>query len=62
MSTEMILLESRLAVDTVLRNEIGVFAGFGALVIGLVLYGMYVNERWTWIPRQKHNRVYRERF
>ncbi len=47
MSTEMILLESRLAVDTVLRNEIGVFAGFGALVIGLVLYGMYVNERWT---------------
>lgn len=62
MSTESVLLQARLAVKAAEENEAVYFA---LAIMAIVLLGMwfkYIMERWSWIPRKKHNRVFIERF
>lgn len=63
MSTEQVLLEARLALATVRSNElvnvIILLVGFAALV----LFGTWVLDRWSWMPRKDHSkRVFIEKF
>lgn len=60
--TMKLLNDARMAVKTV--NDNGVMtAVILVAVIGLtVLYLMYILDRWSWIPRKRHNRVFNERF
>lgn len=62
MSTEQVLLEARLALATVRSNElvnaIILLVGFAALV----LFGTWVLDRWSWIPRKRQRRVFIEKF
>lgn len=62
MSTESVLLEARLAVKAATENE-GIY--FALAIMAIVLLGMwfkYIMERWSWIPRNRHQRVFRELF
>lgn len=62
MSTEAVLLEARLAVKAATENE---WIYFALAIMAIVLLGMwfkYIMERWSWIPRNRHQRVFRELF
>ena len=61
MSTERVLLEAEIALKTVNENEFGVLIGALVLAAGLTLWMLYILERWSWIPRKRSQRVYRER-
>jgi hypothetical protein len=60
--TMKLLTEANIAVKTATDNTIIYYVLFVALVGFLVLTMHYIYERWTWIPRNRHTRVYRERF
>ena len=55
-------MTAAMVAQTALNNEGIVFAGFGLFMIGLILWFDYVIRRWSWIPRNRHNRQYREKF
>lgn len=62
MSTESVLLQARLAVHSALENEAIYFA---LAIMAIVLLGMwfkYIMERWSYVPRNRHQRVFRELF
>ena len=48
-------------VETVLEGELILFGIFGLAAVGLALWFLYILERWSWIPRKRSQRVYRER-
>lgn len=59
---DMILAEARAAVELVEQHQ---RENMIILICGMILLAAlcrYIWERWTWIPRKKHNRVFRERF
>ena len=62
MSTERVLLESRIAVKTAMENEFFIMVIAGLLLIGTFLTLIYVEERWSWIPRKKQRRGFNEKF
>ena len=62
MSTETILLESRLAVMSAMDNEACVFIVYGiAVILGILWFG-HLLRRWSWMPRKQHGRQFVERF
>ena len=60
--TIKLLNEANMAVKAATDNTIIYYVLFVALVGFLVLTMHYIYECWTWIPRNRHTRVYRERF
>jgi len=62
MSTEALLMESARVRATVTSNETMLMLAVVLSLCVLALVLEYVYRRWTWIPRRKHNRVFRERF
>ena len=62
MSTERVLLEAELALKTVQENEFGVLVGGLLLAAGLVIWMLYVLDRWSWTPRKSARRTFTERF
>ena len=62
MSTEMVLLQARMAVSGALMNERLVLIGVVGLIAALVLWGEYVLRRWSWFPRKRHDRIFIEKF
>lgn len=62
MTTEALLMESARVRATVASNEVMLMLAVVLSLCVLALVMEYVYRRWTWIPRRKHNRVYRERF
>ena len=62
MSTEMVLLQARMAVSEAMVNEVLVLIGVIGLAAILVLWCEYVMRRWSWIPRRRRTRVFNEKF
>ena len=62
MSTEMVLLDAENTLRAVQQNEAIALVGLIVLIGGLVAWMSYVTDRWSWIPRNRHQRIYRERF
>ena len=62
MTTETVLITARLAVDTVLNNEIITFLILGLAFILFVCGWCYLIRRWSWLPRKHHGRVFNEKF
>lgn len=62
MSTEMVLLEAEIALKSVQENEFGVLIGVLLLAAGIVIWMLYVLDRWSWIPRKRSRRSFREVF
>lgn len=62
MSTEMVLLEARLAVSQAQEDSAIVFGLFAIAAILFLCWLGYLTRSWSWIPRNRHQRVYRERF
>ena len=62
MSTEMVLLQARMAVSGALMNERLVLIGVVGLIAVLVLWGEYVLRRWSWVPRKRRDRIFIEKF
>ena len=60
--TAKLLYNARIVVSSVEQNAVVYAVLLVALIAGLVLYWMYILERWSWIPRKRHNRVFIERF
>lgn len=60
--TMKLLNEANIAVKAATDNTAIYYVVFVALVGFLVLAMHYVYERWTFIPRNRHTRIYRERF
>ena len=60
--TMKLLQEAEMALKT--AKDDGVMIGIGLFVtIGLTIwYLSYLLDRWSWIPRKRHNRVFNERF
>lgn len=62
MSTASVLLEAEMAVATVKEDAVILAIGFVLLVGVMVLWWVYVFDRWSWIPRKRHDRKFTERF
>lgn len=62
MSTEMVLLEARMALAQVRDDGPMIFIGLALAIVGIALWLEYVIRRWSWIPRKRHDRVFIERF
>lgn len=62
MSTEMVLLQARIATSAAMGNEMAVIIGAIVLISAMVLWFEYVMRRWSWLPRQRHGRIFNEKF
>lgn len=62
MSTASVLLEAEMAVATARDDAVMLAIGFVLLIGVMVLWWVYVFERWSWIPRQRHDRKFTEKF
>lgn len=62
MSTEQVLDQARTALRSVRNNEMLVIVLAVLLGMGLMLAIMYINERWTFIPRKRQRQAFRESF
>lgn len=60
--TMRVLEDAHRTVQMVIRNEILCGVGLVCGIALLVLVFLYINERWTWMPRKRHNRVFIEKF
>lgn len=60
--TAKLLYNARIAVTSAEQNAVMYAVLLVALIAGLVLYWTYILDRWSWIPRKKHDRVFIERF
>lgn len=60
--TAKLLYNARVVVSSAEQNAVMYAVLLVALIAGLVLYWMYILERWSWLPRKRHNRVFIERF
>ena len=49
-------------VQQILENEAVLFYALIALIGLTALWFDYIIRRWSWIPRNRHNRQYREKF
>ena len=62
MSTEQVLEQARTALRSVRNNEMLVIVLAVLLGMGLMLAIMYINERWTFIPRKRQRKEFGESF
>jgi hypothetical protein len=62
MSTELVLLQARLATKAAIENE-GVYFALAAMAIVLLgMWFLYIMENWSWVPRKRQRRYFVERF
>lgn len=60
--TMKVLNEARMAVQIANENSVVVWLGILVLCELTIVYLHWIIERWSWIPRKRHQRVFNERF